>query len=70
MKRLKEKIKEWLVYAFPFLICVAMFLHWLVFGYSMKGKIIAVVYMSVGYLLHALKEKRDFDEWKKKHYNN
>lgn len=70
MKKLKEKVKEWLVYALPLLICIGMFAHWLIFGYSKEGKILAVVYMVTGYGIHALKEKRDFDEWKKKHCRN
>ena len=67
MKKLREKIKEWLVYAMPFLMCIGMFLHWLVFGYSTEGKVVAAVCMGAMYLLHALKEKRDFEEWKKQH---
>lgn len=70
MKKLKEKIKEGLVYAIPFLMCIGMFVHWLVFGYSTEGKVMAVVYMGTGYLLHALKEKRDYEEWKKQHCKN
>lgn len=67
MKKLREKIKEWLVYAMPFLLCMGMLVHWIVFGYSTEGKVLALVYMGTGYLVHGLKEKRDFEEWKKQH---
>lgn len=62
MKRLKEKIKEWLIYALPFLMCAAMFIHWLIFGYSTEGKVLALFYMGAGYFIHWLKEKRDFEK--------
>ena len=70
MKKLKKKLTEWLAYAFPFLICMGMFMHWLVFGYSTEGKVLAVVYMGTGYLLHGMKEKRDYEKWKKQHCKN
>lgn len=63
---MKKLIQELFWYTFPFLVCAGMFIIWLFYGYSDKGKVISLCVLIAGYLAYEHKERKEFREWKRK----